>query len=157
MSCSWSVSSVQATLARCGTVSRRQYKTPYEVSLAGKWRSVVEVAIKSMKEHAMSKKAFLDEAEIMKKCYHPNLGSITMKCAQKHSIVAVRLFAVCTTSEPFYIITEYMCNGSLLSYLRGAEGSSLPQNALIEFCAMVSCIVLYCQGAISYWYPVEAL
>jgi serine/threonine protein kinase len=40
----------------------------------GMWRGVVEVAVKTIKAGAMSKKAFLDEAEIMKKCYHPNLG-----------------------------------------------------------------------------------
>ena len=28
------------------------------------------------------------------------------------------MYAVCTDMEPFYIITEYMCNGSLLAFLR---------------------------------------
>jgi serine/threonine protein kinase len=50
----------------------------------------------------------------------------------------VRLYAVCTQDEPFYIVTEYMLNGSLLLYLRGGEGATLPQAALVEFCAMVS-------------------
>ena len=30
----------------------------------------------------------------------------------------VAMYAVCTDMEPFYIITEYMCNGSLLAFLR---------------------------------------
>lgn len=50
----------------------------------------------------------------------------------------MRLYAVCTQDEPFYIVTEYMLNGSLLLYLRGGEGATLPQAALVEFCAMVS-------------------
>ena len=50
----------------------------------------------------------------------------------------MRLYAVCTQDEPFYIVTEYMINGSLLLYLRSGEGATLPQAALVEFCAMVS-------------------
>ena len=34
----------------------------------------------------------------------------------------VQLFAVCTMEEPFLIITEYMCNGSLHNYLQKPEG-----------------------------------
>ena len=45
----------------------------------------------------------LQEAEIMKKFSHPHL---------------VAMYAVCTEQEPFYIITEYMCNGALLDFLR---------------------------------------
>lgn len=71
------------------------------------------------------------EANIMKQCQHPNL---------------VRLFAVCTTEEPFYIITEYMPNGSLLEYLRedreerGKGGNGRPRSALsvqamVDICA----------------------
>lgn len=40
----------------------------------GVWCGVVEVAIKSMNYNAMSKEAFLEEAEIMKKINHPNIG-----------------------------------------------------------------------------------
>lgn len=61
------------------------------------------------------------EAQIMKQCDHPNL---------------VKLYAVCTKEEPFYIITEYMVNGALLHYLRN-EGSSLTLQALVDMCAQV--------------------
>lgn len=57
----------------------------------------------------------------MKQCDHPNL---------------VKLYAVCTKEEPFYIITEYMVNGALLHYLRN-EGSSLTLQALVDMCAQV--------------------
>ena len=55
----------------------------------------------------MSPEAFLQEAEIMKKFSHPHL---------------VAMYAVCTDQEPFYIITEFMCNGALLDFLRKEEG-----------------------------------
>ncbi|KAG9510684.1 V-SRC [Fragariocoptes setiger] len=62
-----------------------------------------EVAVKTLKPGSMSPQAFLDEAVIMRKCRHENL---------------VPLFGVCSREEPLLIITEFMCNGSLLSYLR---------------------------------------
>lgn len=55
----------------------------------------------------MSPEAFLQEAEIMKKFSHPHL---------------VAMYAVCTDQEPFYIITEFMCNGALLDFLRKEDG-----------------------------------
>lgn len=62
----------------------------------------------------------------MKQCDHPNL---------------VKLYAVCTKEEPFYIITEYMVNGALLHYLR-SEGSSLTLQALVDMCAQVGLYAL---------------
>nr|KAG5705281.1 hypothetical protein BaRGS_010732 [Batillaria attramentaria] len=72
----------------------------------GTWKGQTDVAIKTMKE-TMAADKFLAEAAIMKKFKHPNL---------------VKLYAVCTKEEPFLIVTEYMCNGSLLDYLRCGEG-----------------------------------
>jgi serine/threonine protein kinase len=46
----------------------------------------------------------------MKKFSHPHL---------------VAMYAVCTEQEPFYIITEYMCNGALLDFLRYRYGLSV--------------------------------
>ncbi|VDD95015.1 unnamed protein product [Enterobius vermicularis] len=93
----------------------------------GKWRGMVEVAIKTMKPGTMSPQDFLGEAQIMKQCDHPNL---------------VKLYAVCTKEEPFYIITEYMCNGSLLHYLRH-EGHSLTLQALVDMCAQIANGMMY--------------
>ena len=55
------------------------------------------------KEEAMALHDFLAEAAIMKDLHHKNL---------------VQLLGVCTREAPFYIITEYMCHGNLLDYLR---------------------------------------
>jgi fyn-related kinase len=58
----------------------------------------------------------------MKQCNHPNL---------------VKLYAVCTMEEPFYIITEYMVNGSLLSYLRDKQ-NQLNVGPMIDMCALIA-------------------
>lgn len=93
----------------------------------GKWRGIVEVAIKTMKPGTMSPEAFLQEASIMKQCDHANL---------------VKLYAVCTREEPFYIITEFMVNGALLTYLRN-EGNSLGIQALVDMAAQIANGMMY--------------
>jgi len=82
----------------------------------------VEVAIKTMKVNSMSPDAFLAEAQIMKQCNHPKL---------------VKLYAVCTDREPYYIITEYMKNGSLLTYLRN-ENNSLSLQSLVDIAGQIA-------------------
>ena len=74
----------------------------------------------------MSPEAFLEEAEIMKKFSHPHL---------------VAMYAICKDQEPFYIITEYMCNGALLDYLRkesDTKAGKLTFDNLISIAAQVS-------------------
>uniref|UniRef100_A0AAF5DC98 Tyrosine-protein kinase n=1 Tax=Strongyloides stercoralis TaxID=6248 RepID=A0AAF5DC98_STRER len=93
----------------------------------GKWRGIVEVAIKTMKPGTMSPEAFLQEAQIMKQCDHPNL---------------VKLYAVCTKEEPFYIITEYMVNGSLLAYLRD-QTNQISLQASVDMCAQIANGMMY--------------
>ncbi|XP_078485165.1 tyrosine-protein kinase Src42A-like [Ciona intestinalis] len=67
------------------------------------WNRTTTVAVKTMKaSDSLNKEEFLKEARLMKKLHHPKL---------------VQLFAVCTRSQPFYIVTELMCNGALLDYL----------------------------------------
>lgn len=80
------------------------------------------MAIKTLKPGTMSSQAFLEEAAIMKHCDHPNL---------------VRLYAVCSKEEPLYIVSEFMCNGSLLEYLRNGEGQQLKLPASVDMCAQV--------------------
>lgn len=68
----------------------------------GIWNEKVDVAVKTLKENAMKPEKFLEEATTMKKLKHPKL---------------ITLFAVCTTEEPIYIITELMSQGSLKDFL----------------------------------------
>lgn len=89
----------------------------------GTYRRQVEVAIKMLKSGTMSPQAFLEEAAIMRKCRHEKL---------------VPLFGVCSQGEPLLIVTEYMCNGSLLDFLRKREGKLLKINDLLDMAAQIA-------------------
>lgn len=83
-----------------------------------------EVAIKTLKQGTMSPQAFLEEAVIMRKCRHSNL---------------VPLYGVCSQEEPLLIVTEFMCNGSLLEYLRNnPEGKSLRLPDLMDMASQIA-------------------
>lgn len=78
----------------------------------------------------MDPKDFLAEAQLMKTLQHPNL---------------IRLYAVCTTEEPIYIVTELMKNGSLLSYLRN-RGRLLKMPRLIEMTIQIATAMSYLES-----------
>lgn len=83
-----------------------------------------EVAIKTLKQGTMSPQAFLEEAVIMRKCRHNNL---------------VPLYGVCSQEEPLLIVTEFMCNGSLLDYLRNnPEGKGLGLPDLVDMASQIA-------------------
>lgn len=83
-----------------------------------------EVAIKTLKQGTMSPQAFLEEAVIMRKCRHNNL---------------VPLYGVCSQEEPLLIVTEYMCNGSLLEYLRSnPQGKDLKLPDLVDMATQIA-------------------
>ncbi|NWH79672.1 BMX kinase, partial [Piaya cayana] len=84
----------------------------------GKWKGQYDVAIKMIKEGAMSEDEFIEEAQTMMKLYHPKL---------------VRLYGICSKSYPIYLVTEYMPNGCLLNYLRN-HGKELQPLKLLEIC-----------------------
>ncbi|EDV23403.1 uncharacterized protein TRIADDRAFT_28106, partial [Trichoplax adhaerens] len=89
----------------------------------GLWNNTTPVAVKTMKQGTMSGIEFLKEAAIMKKLRHPKL---------------IQLYAICK-SEPIYIITELMENGSLLDYLRDKDrGHKLQLPQLINITAQVA-------------------
>jgi len=90
----------------------------------GCYRKTKEVAIKTLKQGTMSPQAFLEEAVIMRKCRHSNL---------------VPLYGVCSQEEPLLIVTEYMCNGSLLEYLRNnPEGKNLKLSDLMDMASQIA-------------------
>ena len=90
--------------------------------VAGKWRSQVDVAVKTLKQGQMSADAFLEEAKIMHRLRHRKL---------------VQLMGVCTQEEPLYIITELMVNGALLDYLRKDGGEKIRLKEMIDMAAQV--------------------
>ncbi|KAK7084183.1 Tyrosine-protein kinase Btk29A, partial [Halocaridina rubra] len=88
----------------------------------GKLRSL-DVAVKTMKEGTMSENDFIEEAQVMTKLRHPNL---------------VQLYGVCTMYRPIYIVTEYLKNGSLLTYLRNKEKLLITNTeVLLDMCLQV--------------------
>lgn len=90
----------------------------------GCYKKTEEVAIKTLKQGTMSPQAFLEEAVIMRKCRHSNL---------------VPLYGVCSQEEPLLIVTEFMCNGSLLEYLRNnPEGKSLKLPDLMDMASQIA-------------------
>lgn len=89
----------------------------------GKWQGQHDVAIKMIKEGSMSEDDFIDEAKIMMKLRHENL---------------VQLYGVCTKQRPIYIVTEYLANGCLLTYLKEGLKQHPTTVQLLEMCKDVS-------------------
>ncbi|XP_030641058.1 protein-tyrosine kinase 6 [Chanos chanos] len=90
----------------------------------GKWKGMVNVAIKILKNNdTLDHKEFQLETQILKKLRHRHL---------------ISLFAICTDTTPFYIITELMEKGNLLYFLRGQEGRSLDFMALTDMASQVA-------------------
>jgi len=76
----------------------------------------------------MTAEAFLEEAKLMHQLRHTKL---------------VQLMAVCSKSEPIWIITELMVNGALLDYLRKDEGKTLTFEIIADMAGQVcGCLFL---------------
>ncbi|CAH8873781.1 unnamed protein product [Trichobilharzia szidati] len=95
------------------------------------WNKTTIVAVKTLKPSSCDAADFLREAQTMKRLHHPNL---------------IQLYAVCTQSEPFYIVTEYMSKGSLLNYLQSPEGRALDIQCLIVMAAKIASGMAYLES-----------
>lgn len=95
----------------------------------GRWRQSIPVAVKMMKEGAMSEDDFIDEAKVMTQFHHPHL---------------VQLFGVCS-EKPIYIITEFMSQGCLLHYLRKNQ-TRLQSPQMTEMVRQVSLAMTYLES-----------
>ncbi|KAE9547356.1 hypothetical protein FO519_009431, partial [Halicephalobus sp. NKZ332] len=87
----------------------------------GRWRGLADVAIKKIKLGNMNSESFLREFHVMKECDHPNL---------------MKLYAVCIKRKSFWIIMEYLENGSLLNYLQ-KERNQISERAIINMSSQV--------------------
>eukprot|EP00042_Codosiga_hollandica_P058925 m.895756 g.895756 ORF g.895756 m.895756 type:complete len:756 (-) comp60001_c0_seq1:180-2447(-) len=103
-----------------------QYGEVYE----GFWSKFsTKVAVKTLKEDTTNPAEFLKEANVMKRMKHPNL---------------VQLIGVCTTEHPMFIITEFMCNGNLLDFLRNDEKrQSVDATSLMYIASQISSAMAY--------------
>lgn len=89
----------------------------------GLWNGTVPVAIKSLIPGTMDPHEFIAEAQLMKKLRHEKL---------------IKLYAVCTTEEPIYIVTELMKNGSLLDYLKSSKARQVKLPKLNDFAVQIA-------------------
>uniref|UniRef100_A0A3Q0RTT9 Tyrosine-protein kinase n=1 Tax=Amphilophus citrinellus TaxID=61819 RepID=A0A3Q0RTT9_AMPCI len=89
----------------------------------GRWKNHISVAIKILKNSELNHREFYREVQILKSLRHRHL---------------IALFAVCTASTPYYIITELMEKGSLLKFLRSPEGQIQDVASLIDMAAQVA-------------------
>ncbi|XP_041925805.1 tyrosine-protein kinase TXK [Alosa sapidissima] len=90
----------------------------YGVVRLGKWRAQHKVAIKAIREGAMSEDDFIEEAKVMMRLCHPKL---------------VQLYGVCLRERPMCIVTEFMDNGCLLDFLHLHTGS-MGKDQLLALC-----------------------
>ena len=96
----------------------------------------IDVAVKTLKTtcNADSMERFLYEARILAYLNHPNL---------------VRLLAVCTDTEPFYMVLEYLKDGDLLKYLNDLRDvekmtGSMPElSELVEGMKQIADVMSY--------------
>ncbi|TRY60278.1 hypothetical protein DNTS_009654 [Danionella cerebrum] len=88
----------------------------------GKWRAQHKVAIKTIKEGAMSEDDFIEEARIMMSLSHRNL---------------VQLYGVCSQQKPILLVTEFMELGCLLNFLRQKRGK-LHTQSMLGICQDIS-------------------
>ncbi|XP_009563530.2 tyrosine-protein kinase ITK/TSK [Cuculus canorus] len=77
-----------------------------------------KVAIKTIREGAMSEEDFIEEAKVLMKLSHPKL---------------VQLYGVCFESTPICLVFEFMENGCLSDYLRSQRGS-FSKETLLGMC-----------------------
>lgn len=90
----------------------------------GRWKNIIKVAIKILKSDSeLNHREFHREVQILKSLRHRHL---------------ISLFAVCTASTPYWIITELMEKGSLLNFLRGPEGQNQDMASLVDMAAQVA-------------------
>lgn len=81
------------------------------------------MAIKKLRSGTTNVDEFLKEAQLMKGLFHPKI---------------VNLEAVCTLTEPFLIVTEFMSHGSLLDFLRDETRATLDVPQHVYIAAQVS-------------------
>ncbi|KAJ8406086.1 hypothetical protein AAFF_G00309740 [Aldrovandia affinis] len=102
----------------------------FGVVLLGQWRDM-KVAVKMVREGAMSEEEFKEEARVMMNLSHAKL---------------VQLYAVCTQRVPMCLVFEFMEHGCLSDYLRGQRGS-LSRGTLLGMCLDVSEGMAYLESA----------
>ncbi|KAM7536864.1 hypothetical protein Aperf_G00000086243 [Anoplocephala perfoliata] len=95
------------------------------------WNGTTLVAVKTLRANLCNTEDFLMEAQTMKRLHHPHL---------------IQLYAVCTQSAPFYLITELMAKGSLLSFLQSPEGRAMSIASLALLAVQIASGMAYLES-----------
>lgn len=90
----------------------------FGVVYLGYWLEKTKVAIKTIREGAMSEEDFIEEAKVLMKLSHPKL---------------VQLYGVCFENTPICLVFEFMEHGCLSDYLRSQRGS-FSKETLLGMC-----------------------
>ncbi|XP_064018043.1 tyrosine-protein kinase ITK/TSK isoform X1 [Pogoniulus pusillus] len=90
----------------------------FGVVYLGYWQEKTKVAIKTIREGAMSEEDFIEEAKVLMKLSHPKL---------------VQLYGMCFENTPLCLVFEFMENGCLSDYLRSQRGS-FSKETLLGMC-----------------------
>uniref|UniRef100_A0A4W4FAW5 Tyrosine-protein kinase n=1 Tax=Electrophorus electricus TaxID=8005 RepID=A0A4W4FAW5_ELEEL len=96
----------------------------------GHWRGE-NVAVKTIREDAMTEEEFKEEAEVMMKLSHPKL---------------VQLYGLCTQRSPICLVFEFLENGCLSDFLRSQRGC-LSKDTLLQMCLDVSEAMAYLESS----------
>eukprot|EP00118_Oscarella_pearsei_P004543 m.19666 g.19666 ORF g.19666 m.19666 type:complete len:299 (+) comp27875_c0_seq1:453-1349(+) len=86
------------------------------------YKEKTDVAVKMMREGSMLEEDFIEEGKTMRNFQHPNL---------------VQLYGVCIKGGPLFIVTELMCNGCLLNYVRKNKRLADMSDVILYMCTQV--------------------
>eukprot|EP00041_Stephanoeca_diplocostata_P021051 m.483255 g.483255 ORF g.483255 m.483255 type:complete len:792 (+) comp21724_c0_seq1:268-2643(+) len=81
------------------------------------WGGQIDVAVKMAKQDRMTSEMFYAEATKLKQLQHAHI---------------VRVYGLCTTDDPIFIVFEYMNEGSLNTYLRSRKGGRLSLLSMVR-------------------------
>ncbi|EOA94081.1 Tyrosine-protein kinase ITK/TSK, partial [Anas platyrhynchos] len=90
----------------------------FGVVYLGYWLEKTKVAIKTIREGAMSEEDFIEEAKVLMKLSHSKL---------------VQLYGVCFENTPICLVFEFMEHGCLSDYLRSQRGT-FSKETLLGMC-----------------------
>ncbi|OCT60301.1 protein-tyrosine kinase 6 [Xenopus laevis] len=105
------------------TLLRRLGKGNFGQVHEGLWKGKQKVAIKIINRDVTSQDLFVKETAFLKTLHHKNLLS---------------LYAVCSVSDPYYIVTELVPRGDLLNYLQDSEEDELDVEGQLDIATQVT-------------------
>ena len=94
----------------------------------GTWNSSTPVAVKKAKLGTIAADNLLLEAQILKEIQDKNI---------------IKLYGICSKTDPAYLIIEFMTKGNLLDYMKTDEGLSMTHKEVINIASQVASGMYY--------------